>query len=425
MTPSKIFEQLPVVVGGTGLATVSAHSIVVGNGTDPLFTSDFLTWDRVNDRLLSSNVSVSGNLTVGSRPDVEKALDDIESASSTLAVDTFFGDAIGDSNIVSRHIAGSNVLGLHIAESNVRTRHLVDGSVTAPKIADSNVRTYHLEDGAVTAAKVFGQMPVSVGGTGLSDVAQGRILVGNAQDALLTSPLLYWDDAGSTLFTSGLSASNAVVVGNLSVGARSNIEQALADIESDVAGIEAAAATGAGINDASILSRHIAASNVLEYHIADSNVRTRHLEDESVTSAKIAASNVRTYHLQDAAVTPDKIAGPVPVPTGGTGLTAVPAGVLLFGPDSGGDPLEYSGSLRYDAASANLSSSNVFAEDRVHAASNIVLGGVGATRFRFSVGGPSNDDLVISRIDENHVESSYLNLGDLVALLSNVNIYDP
>eukprot|EP00873_Tetraselmis_striata_P036626 jgi/Tetstr1/456890/TSEL_043560.t1 len=48
-------------------------------------------------------------------------------------------------------------------------------------------------------------------------------------------------------------------------------------------------ATGAGINDDSIISRHIAASNV----------RNHHLEDEAVTAEKVAPSSLFDYHIAE------------------------------------------------------------------------------------------------------------------------------
>jgi hypothetical protein len=175
-------------------------------------------------------------------------------------------------------------------------------------------------------------------------------------------------------------------------------------------------------------------SAVTSLKIADSNVLERHLVNSAVTSLKIADSNVLERHIANSAVTLDKIAdgavaprklqGLVPVSSGGTGIGGAPAGSLLF-TSTGSEALSFSSALKFDPSQSNFAAGNAFFDGRAHAGNEMIIGRPGSRRFRLAIGGASNQDLVVSSIAPDGTEAPYLNLGDLVALLDNVNVYQP
>nr|WRJ69892.1 hypothetical protein TetV2_00447 [Oceanusvirus sp.] len=617
VSAAKLSEVLPVVVGGTGNSNLTDGCLLIGAGGFPVDTDVLLQWNSAASTLDAANISVTGNLSVGARSDVEQALDDIEASIAALSNDAATGAGIGDSNILSRHIAASNVLEVHLAEDSVTslkiadsnvlsnhladdqiltqhvadaqitsplladsnvlsnhladdqiltqhvadaqitsplladsnvlsnhladdqiltqhvadaqitsplladsnvlsnhladdqiltqhvadaqitsplladsnvlsnhladdqiltqhvadaqitsplladsnvlsnhladdqiltqhvadaqitsplladsnvlsnhladdqilTQHVADAQITSPLLADSNVLsnhladdqilTQHVADSNITASKLAEVLPVVVGGTGNSSISEGCLVIGAGYDPLQTAIHLRWTDETMTLTAcnvagDGLTYSN-IAAGTIAVGDRPDVEQALDDADAATDALAASVLAGDAIGDSNILSRHLADSNVLSQHIADSNIEENHILDGSVP--------------------PNKLSGVIPAERGGTGLDQLSEGYLLFGPSVAGEPLAYSSALQFDDANSNLTSCNMFA-DRVHAGSNVIMGEPGSTRYRFFVGGDSND-LIISRIDSNNDETAYLNLGDLVVLLSNINIYDP
>ncbi len=55
----------------------------------------------------------------------------------------------------------------------------------------------------------------------------------------------------------------------------------------------------------------------------------------------------------------------------------------------------------------------------------MIIGRLESRRFRLAISRASNQDLVVSSIAPNDTETPYLNLGDLVSLLDNANVYQP
>ena len=438
VTEAKLAGVLSVGIGGTGVSNVAAGSVLFGDGANPLATHAGLEFDRATETLTASNLMVTGAATVGGVPDIEAALSNLADGSAILAdavSNVHLSDAcvrtsnIADGNVTEAKLAGvlsigiggtgvsnvsaglvlfgdgANPLATHaalafdratetLAASNLMVTgaaivggvpdietalsNLADGSailadaVSNVHLSDACVRTSNIADGNVTEAKLAGVLSVGIGGTGVSNVSAGSVLFGDGANPLATHAALAFDRATETL-----AASNLMVTGAATVGGVPDIEAALSNLADGSA---------------------ILADAVSNVHLSDACVRTSNIADGNVTEAKLA--------------------GVLSVGIGGTGVSNVPAGSVLFG--DGANPLKTTPDLTFYSTDSNLSTGNYTASNRVHTHDDLVIGAPGAQRFRFFVDSASN--LLASSIDENNVETAYLNFGDLVALLSGVRL---
>ncbi|AUF82682.1 hypothetical protein TetV_600 [Tetraselmis virus 1] len=394
VTSDKIGGTLSVSVGGTGVSTFTQDQIVIGNSTDPLYSSSSLAWNNGTSTLSVANVNVTGVLELPSISDVEDYLNNISDIVANIN-----SNQILDSNVLARHVAESNIDSIHYSDLSVLEQHLAANSVTTDKIADSTI----------PPGKLSGTIGVALGGTGNSSLTQDQILIGNGTDPVYGSTNLSWNNSTDTF-----SVQNTDINGVLSLPTIPNVEDYLNNVSSSVGNINSNQ-----ILDSNVLSRHIADDTILLQHMTDDSVGTSELVDLSVTEGKLALNSVTTDKISDSNVTLSKINAVIPTAFGGTGVTDLTTGHILFGPQVSGDPLASSASLLYDIGTENLTSTNMFAE-RMHGSSNIVVGQPGTTRYRFFI---SNDDnLSISQIDSGDNETGYVNFGDLIALLSNVNV---
>ena len=290
----------------------------------------------------------------------------------------------------------SNLIDATKLDGEVLTRNLPTKGVTSEKIADSNVLTRHIAFSSIVSDHIADSISVEHGGTGRSNVEPGYLIFGSELDSmpLATSGALTFD-----AFTDTLGASNVNVDGVLSVGAISNIEERFQILDSNIISI-----LDTGIEG---LSNDVFSGDA----IGSSNIESRHIGSNAILNA----------HIADGAVTPDKLSGIVPVEHGGTGRDDVDPGRILFGSDFAGDPLSADPAFAYDVHTSNLQVPNIFSDSRIHAGSNVIIGTASDVRYRFFIA--DDKHLAISQIDSNDVETGYLNMGDLVYLLSNVNMY--
>ena len=319
-------------------------------------------------------VSSSQRLLFGTSSNVASTLAVSSSAVTVNGDLVVSGDSYANSHVVNTILQVGAIADVEAAINNISVGGgLSAGAVTSNVIADSNVLSRHIADGSVTEPKLAGVLSVGVGGTGLSNVSPGRIVVGDGSGPLITHSSLGFDAPTVTL-----AASNLVVSGSASVGGVPNVETALSNL-----------ADGSGI----------LADAVSNVHLADSSVQTSTIADGSVTEPKLA--------------------GVLSVSVGGTGVSTVSVGAVPFG--DGTNPLKESAALSFDETDAVLATDNYTASNRVHTHDDLVIGAPSGQRFRFFVDADSN--LVISSIDSNNTETAYVNFSDITTLLSGVRMH--
>lgn len=154
---------IPVIRGGTGNMQHTKNALLVGNGADPLFSADGITYDPIN-----ASLSVSGNLFVGGF---------LLSNGSIYTREGF--EILGQSGLI--HGNGSGIYSLNA----------------------SNVDT--------------GILSVSHGGTGTDSLIKGSLLVGNGSDRVEAFTQLVWNSQTTTLSVHGNLVVDGVIDTNLSI----------------------------------------------------------------------------------------------------------------------------------------------------------------------------------------------------------------
>ena len=172
---ANVTGTVPVSNGGTGITTVPAHSVLIGEGTNALATSApsnagyVLTsngpstdpsWQLVNQGVTSvSNVGSDGSLSISPTTGNVEASIDLSHANNWLATQTFpTTDAQGS--------ALANAI-------NNATTTLINGSKISGNIPGN-------------AANVTGTIDVAHGGTGQTSYTNGQLLIGNTTGNTLT-----------------------------------------------------------------------------------------------------------------------------------------------------------------------------------------------------------------------------------------------
>jgi hypothetical protein len=269
-----------------------------------------------------------------------------------------------------------------IAESNILPRHKGDGYVLEQHITGPiTVATGGI--GAVTEAKLADVLSVSIGSTGLASVEEGLLPFEDGTNPLQRDARLAFDPAFGTFASENVQISGAVTLGG--VGDLRNTLSNLAD--------------GDAILDDAILTRHV----------ADETIITRHIADDAVT----------TPAIPDGAVTEARLADVLSVSIGGTGLSNVKSGFVIYG----NEPLKSTFNIVFDETDTVLTTVNYTASNMVHAHDDFVIGVTGNQRFIFFVDG--NNNLVANSINGDGEENPYINFTYVVNLLSNISVYQP
>lgn len=107
---------------------------------------------------------------------------------------SFYTDDIADDAITTAKILNEEILAEDIGTGSVETSEILDGTILNEDIADGTIDL---------ATKVTNQLPVANGGTGLSNIPAGNIVVGNGTSALNTlavsdSIMLFSNKSGQT-----------------------------------------------------------------------------------------------------------------------------------------------------------------------------------------------------------------------------------
>jgi len=198
---------LSVSNGGTGLTTLTAGSILVGNGIGTMFQTNNLTWNNTSNTLSATNFNGSG-----------AGLTALNASNITSGFLTVSRGGIGTTTLTNGQILignGSNTL--------LQTNNLIwdntTNTLTATNYIGSGSGLSTLNSSNITS----GILNVSFGGTGLTSISTNKLLVGNGTNQILQPSNLHWDNnnnrlgIGTTVPTTTLDISgNLSVTGNIS-----------------------------------------------------------------------------------------------------------------------------------------------------------------------------------------------------------------
>ena len=198
---------LSVSNGGTGLTTLTAGSILVGNGTDTLLQSSNLIWDNGLNTLSATNFNGSGNSLTG-----------LNASNITSGILTVSRGGIGTTTLTNGQILIGNGTNTLLQTNNLLWDNNTN-TLTATNYIGSGSGLSTLNSSNITS----GILNVSFGGTGLTSISTNKILVGNGTNQILQPSNLHWDNSnnrlgiGTTVPTTTLDISgNLSVTGNIS-----------------------------------------------------------------------------------------------------------------------------------------------------------------------------------------------------------------
>ena len=243
-------NPLGVLYGGTGTSSITANSLLLGNGTSAITAisgtaAQFLVANASN---IPSFVTLSGDISSNA------------SGVVTIGTNAVSTTKILDNSIITSKILDSNVTEAKLATDSVSTSKILANSVTTVKILDSNVTEAKLATDAVSTSKILANSVTTV-----------KILDSNVTEAKL---------ATDSVSTSKILA-NSVTTAKI--------------LDSNV--------TEAKLATDSVSTSKILANSVTTAKILDSNVTEAKLATDSVSTSKILANSVTTAKILDSNVT--------------------------------------------------------------------------------------------------------------------------
>ena len=195
MTATNITGNINVSQGGTGATTLTAGSILVGNGTSTLIQPSNLTWNTGTNTLSATNFVGSG-----------AGLTSLTATNITGNINVSQGGT-GATTLTAGSILVGNGTSTLIQPSNL-TWNTGTNTLSATNFVGS-----HSGSGtgltSLTATNITGNINVAQGGTGLTTLTSGQLLVGNGTGALTQTANLTWSSATNTLSATNFVGSGA------------------------------------------------------------------------------------------------------------------------------------------------------------------------------------------------------------------------
>jgi hypothetical protein len=218
LNASNITGNINVAQGGTGLTTLTSGQLLIG-GANVIQTAN-LTWDNTNNRLGIGKTNPTTTLDVNG------------TVTSTL----FIGSGASLSSLTASNITGN----INVAQGGTGLTTLTSGQLliggtnviqTPNLIWNSGTNTLSATNfvgsgaglTALNATNITGNINVAQGGTGLTTLTSGQLLIGGTN--VIQTPNLIWNSGSNTLSATnfvgsgtGLTALNASnITGNINV----------------------------------------------------------------------------------------------------------------------------------------------------------------------------------------------------------------
>ena len=384
---SNIIGNINVNQGGTGCNILPIGNILIGNNSDPIITTSNLLWDNLNNKLTISGNIYTNNINVTNYI----VSSDIQG--------NFIGDGKNISNIVASNIigvlsianggTGSNFFNINeillgnnnnalITSNNLKWDNSTDNLLINGNIISHIIQGKFYGDGTnisnFVASNLFGQIPISQGGTGCNYIPQGQLIIGNNDSPILTTSNIIWNNINNSLtvkgdvFVENIRVNRNIVSGSLPnskfIGDAANVSNFVA---SNIVGLISVANGGTGktslpLNeillgnnndpiasspnftwDNSVLTLNVSGGTIYsDTLISPSTYATNLNISDSITVNK-SINNIVTASIIQGSLYGDgnnvsnfvgsNIIGTVSVINGGTGCNILPSGQLLIGND--------------------------------------------------------------------------------------------
>jgi hypothetical protein len=306
---SSVVGILPVVSGGTGLSSITINGVLIGNNssTPTVQTLNGSIIDSASIQSLSNKI-INGNCNT---------ITNISLASSVVGILPVVSGGTGLSSIT----LGGVLIGNNSSTPTVQTLNgsIIDSASIqslSNKIINGNCNTI---TNISLASSVVGILPVVSGGTGLSSITLGGVLIGNNS----STPTIQTLNGSIIDSTSVQSLSNKIINGNCNT--ITNISLA-----SSVVGILPVVSGGTGLSSIT-LGGVLIGNNSSTPTIQTLNGSIIDSASVQSLSNKIINGNCNTITNISLA---SSVVGILPVVSGGTGLSSITLGGVLIGNNS-------------------------------------------------------------------------------------------
>jgi len=205
LTAANILGNINVSQGGTGKTTLNANQILIGNGTGVIIQSTNLSWDNSNNILSATNFAGSGN-----------AITNLAAANISGNLNVLQGGT-GKTSFNANQILIGNATGALIQSTNLSWDNS-NNILTATNFAGSGSTITNL-----TAANISGNLNVLQGGTGVSTLVVGKLLVGNGTGNVIQPSNLSWDNSNNILSATNFTGSGATLTNLTAANISGNI----------------------------------------------------------------------------------------------------------------------------------------------------------------------------------------------------------
>ena len=409
---------LPVSKGGTGLDTIPANAILIGDTSASLTTAVGLVYDNTAQTLAIAKSSVESGVTLDVSGTVSATafkgsgalltgLDTANVSTGILPVTrggTGLGAVAKDAILVGdSETALSVAAGLKYdasAGSLAINKETTATTGVALEVVGTLSATAFVGDGSgvtnLSVSNIDGVLPVTKGGTGLSSLATNAIVIGGSESTLSTAVGLVYDDTAKTLAIAKSSVASGVTLDVSGVVKAVSLQgdgSAITDLDTAkiTTGTLSVARGGTGLTaipkDAILVGDSATALAVATGIKYDDAAKTLAIAKDSVTAGvtlDVSGTVAATKFVGDASdvtnlsvVNIDTANGYLPVSKGGTGLGSVSANAILVGDTS--SALTVATGLAYDNAAKTLA----IAKSSVDSGVTLdVSGTVAATAFK-------------------------------------------
>jgi hypothetical protein len=323
LNATNITGTLPIANGGTGVATLVANQLLVGNAAGALIQSNNLTWTNSTNTLSATNFS-------GSHSGSGAGLTSLTATNITGTLPIANGGT-GVATLVANQLLVGNATGALIQTTNLSWNNSTN-TLSATNFVGSGTGLTSL-----TATNITGTLPIANGGTGVATLVANQLLVGNAAGALIQSNNLTWTNSTNTL-----SATNFV-------GSHSGSGAGLTSLTAtNITGTLPIANGGTGVAT-------LVANQLLVGNAAGALIQTTNLSWNNSTNT-LSATNFVGSGAGLTSLTATNITGTLPIANGGTGVATLVANQLLVGNAAGA--LIQSNNLTWTNSTNTLSATN-------------------------------------------------------------------
>ena len=255
---SNISGVVSLINGGTGCNNIPYGQLLIGNNSNSILTTSNLLWNSTSQKLY-----INGNVNANN-------INIIQNLYANNIQGKFYGDGSGLSNIIASNIIGPGILSVSnggtgysslaqnqlligngnnllttpnlkwdnitntltmngiIYSTNINTtntifctniniaNNLIANKSTHSSIFTKNIQGKFYGDGTnisnILSCNIIGIINVKNGGTGCNSLPFGNLLIGNNQNAIMTSSNLYWDNENSKLNVNGNIIANNIFI---------------------------------------------------------------------------------------------------------------------------------------------------------------------------------------------------------------------